>query len=72
VWSEHEPWILCHPKGLVQVRIIQDDPEPRYDLSIGLRLIRNHLLDRPQGECEQRVAAVQQSRSYGRGMNELA
>jgi hypothetical protein len=39
------------------MRVIQDVPEPRYDLSICLRLLRNYMLDRPQGECEQRVAA---------------
>jgi hypothetical protein len=54
------------------VRVIQDVPKPIYDLSIGLRLIRNYMLDRPQGECEQRVAAMQQSRSYGGRVNELA
>jgi len=54
------------------VRVIEDVPKPSYDLSISLRLIRNYVLDRAQGECEQRVAAMQQSRSFGRRMNKFA
>jgi hypothetical protein len=58
VWSEHEARVLCDPKRPVQVRVIQDVPEPSYDLSITLRLIRNDMLDRPQRERKQRVATM--------------
>jgi hypothetical protein len=57
---------------LVQVRVIEDVPEPSYDLPISLRLIRNHLLDLPQRECEKRVAAALQCRLYGGRTDELA
>ena len=63
VRSERHAGVLGGAQGLVQVRVIEDVPEPSYDLSISLRLIRNHMLDRPQDEGEQRVAAIQQSRS---------
>jgi hypothetical protein len=60
------------PQDLVQVRVIEDVPEPSYDLPISLRLIRNHLLDLPQRECEKRVAAALQCRLYGGRTDELA
>jgi hypothetical protein len=36
------------PQGLVQMRVIEDFPEPIYGLPISPRLIGNHLLDRSQ------------------------
>jgi hypothetical protein len=45
------------------MRVIEDVPETSYDLSVSLRLIRNYELDLPQHECEECVAASQQSRS---------
>ena len=47
VWSERHAGVLGHPQGLIQVRVIEDVPEPSYDFPISLRLIRNHMLDRP-------------------------
>jgi hypothetical protein len=41
---------------LVQVWVIENVPEPSYDLPISPRLIRDHMLDRPQSEGEKRVA----------------
>jgi hypothetical protein len=57
---------------LIQVRVIEDVPEPIYDLSISLRSIRNHLLDRSQCECEKRVTAALQCRLKRGQMDELA
>jgi hypothetical protein len=45
VWSEPHARVLRDPQGLIQVRVIEDVPEPIYDLSISLRLIRNYQLD---------------------------
>src|SRR6266511_164480 len=51
---------------------IENIPEASYDLSISLRLIRNHILDRSQRECEKRIAAAMQCRLYGGRMDEFA
>src|SRR5262249_59249655 len=52
------------PQGLVQVRVIKDAPETSYDLSVSLRLIRNHMADLPQHKCSKCVAAALQGRPY--------
>jgi hypothetical protein len=62
VWSEQFTTVVRDPQGLVQVRIIKDVPETSYDLSVNLRLIRNHLLDLPQHKCRKCVAAALQCR----------
>jgi hypothetical protein len=50
--NERHAGVLRGPQGLVQVRIVQNVPEPSYDLLIGPRFIRRHKLDLPQCECE--------------------
>ena len=57
---------------LVQVCFIQHVPELSYNLSSGPRLIRDHILDRPQHACEKSVAAALQCRLYGGRTDELA
>jgi len=46
---------------LVQVRVMEDVPETSNDLSVSQRFIRNYELNLPPHECEECVAASQQS-----------
>jgi len=50
--------LLWEPQGLVQMRVVEDIPEPIYGLPISPRLIGNHLLDRSQRKRENCVAAA--------------
>ena len=50
--------LLWEPQGLVQMRVVEDIPEPSYGLPISPRLIGSHLLDRSQRKHENCVAAA--------------
>jgi hypothetical protein len=72
VWPERGAGVVWDAQGLVQVRLIEDSPKPTDDLAIGLCLVCNHELDRPQNKREKRVAAAQQRGLYGGRTNEIA
>src|ERR1700730_7640178 len=69
---KHSLRVLWEPQGSVQMRVVEDIPEPIYGLPISPRLIGNHLLDRSQRKRENCVAAVLQRRSNRLGTDEFA
>jgi hypothetical protein len=72
MWPERHTGVGWHPQRLVQVRVVEDVPEPIYCLAMRQRLIGKHTLDRSQRKRQKHVAAVLQRRSYGRGTDEFA
>jgi hypothetical protein len=69
---ERHTGVGWHPQRLVQVRVVEDVPEPIYCLAMSQRLIGKHTLDRSQRKRQKHVAAALQRRSYGRGTDEFA
>jgi hypothetical protein len=64
--------LLWEAQGLVQMRVVEDIPEPIYGLPVSPRLIGNHLLDRSQRKRENCVAAALQRRSKRLETDEFA
>jgi hypothetical protein len=51
---------LWEPQGLVQMRVVEDIPEPIYGFAMRPRLIAEYALDLSQRKCENCVTAVLQ------------
>ena len=72
IWPKRSAGILWDSQGLVQVRVVEDVPEPTYYLMIRQRLICHHKLDLSQREYRKHVAAALQGRSYGGRLDEFS
>src|SRR5438094_9738892 len=72
VWSERHAGVLGDSQGLVQVRVIEDVPEPIDRFAMRPRVIAEHALDLSHCKRENCVAAALQRRSYRLGTDEFA